>query len=372
MKGPTQADIAKALGLSQVTVGLALSKTPSPLQQRLRRETIALIREKAREMGYRPHRAAREMRNGKSNLIVHFNFGGYSEISARRSFHIGRLVHEAGYDFRSVEAYWWISDAERVIDEILSLQPEGLVISGSIQAPFTYAHLQTIIDAGIPVVTIGIELPGVPNIFYDVRQAFRDLTTHCLQAGARRLALVIQSEGSRLVGEKLAGFEEALGAVGGVFHRETRAAKTYRLQGPKPQGLVYLDRKNRTSQAVHDGGYQSLQEIMAWPVPPDAVICTNDTYAIGALNYCLRKGIRVPDECMITGFDNLSIIRSLPCTITTVDQPIQEFCQEAMNLLIGQIRAGQPSGETIRLVPCPALLPGESTLNPEPPVTALT
>lgn len=365
MRGPTQADIARALGLSQATVGLALAEKPSPLQLRLRRETIEKVREKARKMGYRPHRAAREMRCGRSNLIVHLNFSGYTEMAARRSFHLGRLMHESGFDFRSVEAYWWISDPERVIDQILSLHPEAVIVSGSVQAPFNLEHIQTLHRRKIPVVTIGFQVPGVSSVVYDARGAFRDLTRHCLEAGSRRPVLVLRRTPFETGWQTLAkgeGFREVLEAAGGTLEDGGNSRKGAN-GGAKVRGAVFWDTGVRTSHAFHDGGLQAMAEMSEWSQPPDAVICSNDTYAIGVLNYCVRFGVAVPESCMITGFDNIAGIRSLPRTITTIEQPIEAVCQQAMDLLreeLGRKSRSRRSAVQI-VVPCGAILPGEST-----------
>lgn len=366
MKRPTQKDIADALGLSQTTVTIALTISPDEPSGRLKQATVRKIHEKARELGYRPHRAARAMRKGRSNLLVHLNFGGSSETAALRNFHIGRLIHQAGYDFRTIEGYWWISDAASIMDQVLSLQPEGVIVSGALQAPFRREDFDVLGD--IPLVMLGSLWPGVPGVIYGAEEAFCKLTTHCIEQGARRLVLltrqVSMNSNWQTLG-KIQGFQDALAAAGARFLPNRGDGWD---DAPDICGTVIGDAGRRSALAFHDGGSACMQEMLSWDRCPDAVICTNDVYAVGALSHCLRRGVRVPEECMITGFDNLSVIRHLPCLITTMEQPVEQMCEKAISLLIDRLQ-GVNEQPLHHVLPCTSFLPGESTQSQISPVS---
>ena len=337
MKKTTQADIAKALGISQATVGLVVGDTDSPLRQRLNPQTVLRIQEKARELGYVPHRGAQMMRRGRSNVIALLNFGGYSELAAKRVYHIGRLVHNAGFDFQTIDAYWWVGDAKHTLNQIISMRPEGVIIVGSIQNDFGASHIEELTRQGIPIVTLGLAFEGVPRVRYDARSAFRTLTHWYLDQERGRIVTVIPQAEQTLswqVQERLKGFQEAVTARSGRFPTVLNGfspQKVESINGVAAATIIAPARK--VPFAPFQRGMDAMESLREWSELPNGIICINDEFAIGALTVCARNAIAVPDDVMVSGFDNLSYGTQGPVSLTSVEQPIEAMSEAAIEML---------------------------------------
>ena len=346
MSKVTQADIARALGLSPTTVGLVVGNTSSPLARRLSKETIERVRKKAEEMGYLPNRAAQIVRRGRSNLIVLLSMTGQSEVGARCAYQIGRLVHEAGFEFQTIEAYWWPGDGKRFVEQVLALRPEGVIVTGSIQTQMDFERIQR---SGILMVSIGCWIPGVPFIRADVAQAFFELTTAAIAAGRERLALLVKDAQEMLwpTRERLNGFRNAVKAAGLPAPREYRYGDALP-EKREPGAAVFFD----TRRAQFFEPFTPGTTIAEWiGTYPDALICTNDHYAFGVMTHYLQNGVRIPGQIMVSGFDNLSFTTQGVAPLTTVEQPVVEMAEAAMRLLREWI-GGTPPGHREEIYPC--------------------
>lgn len=376
MKRVTQSDIAKALGISQVTVGLVVGNGESPLRNRLAPETVLKIQEKARELGYVPDRAAQIMRNGRTNLIVLLNFSGYSELASQRVYHVGRLAYEAGFDFQVIDVYWWASSAQRVVDQILSLRPQGVMIVGAVQNDFGAAHVGLLKRKGIAMVAVGTEIPGsipgVPLVRYDARLAIATLTKWCIENGSQRPVLVMPYHDG-LAGwqarERLLGYQQALIETTGSAPKEHLG-----LEEPPYEpvngvaGVVLAAPKRRNAFKPFQLGVVAMKAFLSWSRLPDALVCVNDDFAIGVLSICSRNQIDVPGQLVVTGFDNIAYTTQGSISITSVEHPTAEMCELAFTLL-GSRLGGSPAlheEKEEHVLPC-RIIWRESTGHPPEP-----
>jgi len=344
----TQTDIAQALGLSPTTVGLVVGGSQSPLRQRLSKETVRRIQEKAEEMGYLPNRAAQAMRKGRTNLIVLLNMSGHSELGGKRAYHIGKRVQEAGFDYQIVEAYFWPGDGKRLIEQVIALRPEGVLATGSVQTTMDFERIRR---ARIPLVAVDMEIPGVPWIRHDIASAFRELTLGCLGAGKRHLVQLLRKspaeEYSWQRNERIKGFTEALKEAGWPSPRTLSLGERLQRKGKKSATII-LDERKTTRFEPFEAGTSSAQWIRD---VPDALLCTNDDYAIGALTYYQQAGYSVPGQIALSGFDNLSYTTQGAIPITTVELPIAQVCHAAVELLEAKIK-GRPPECKEEVFPC--------------------
>ncbi len=371
MKKVTQTDIARALGISQATVGLVVGQTDSPLRQRLHPETVRRIQEKATELGYTPHKGAQMMRTGRSNLIVLLNCGGASELAARRLFHLSRLVHEAGYDFQSVDAHSWMGDPKKIVEQIISLRPEGMLMIGSFQTHFKGADVAEIQRRGIPIVPIGAGLAGAPRVRYDGRAAFRTLTQHHLRLGRRRLVVLLPGrhrEPTWQVRERVEGFREALAEAG---HAPPEWRDDLRCPGWSKRGdcraAIVAVPVSLQPFAPFEPGMEGMKALLQWRTRPDGLLGINDEFAIGAMSICYRAGVSIPGEITVSGFDNLVYTTQGPVPLTSVEQPMEVICEAALEMLQKRMkgRTHPAEAEEERIFPC-TIQWRESTGEPPP------
>lgn len=337
MGGTTQAQIARKLGLSRSTVAAALNPR-SPV--RLSEETRSLILNAAERMGYRPHRYAQIMRAGTSGLIGVFHFGGLSQVAAERVWHASHAIQKAGYQVWSNDASWTTGEVRAACEAMLDARVEGVIVAG-LNDPLSVAELQVLQAARIPIVALsGNELPRTPHIRGDARAAFCGLVEHLAGLGRKRLLLLFSlthriQQGARIWAgvERMEGFRAGLKSARG---REVRKfSGRCGIEGVVA-GLEYVsDRFDPFCQAR-----DAMLEI--YPrLQPDAVLCANDDWAIGALSALRILGKSVPGDVAVTGFDNTSVGAYLEVPLTTVGQPSRLMAEHAAELLIRKIRGGR-------------------------------
>jgi LacI family transcriptional regulator len=104
-----------------------------------------------------------------------------------------------------------------------------------------------------------------------------------------------------------------------------------------------------TADWTSGGAGRAMQNVLASGAPlPEAIVCANDQMAIGVLQVALRAGLRVPDDLVVTGFDDLPVVRHLHPGLTTVRQPSQRLGSVAVEALVGLIEGtGGPSRQVV-------------------------
>jgi DNA-binding LacI/PurR family transcriptional regulator len=175
-----------------------------------------------------------------------------------------------------------------------------------------HGHYATLVEEGARLVFVNgaLHTLDVPSVGVDERAAGEIATQHLLELGHERIGFVAGPEHSLPTQLKAAGREMAL-----------RAAEL------DTDGLVAY------APFGFDGGRRALTELLAQPDPPTGVICSSDLMAIGAMHEAARRGIRVPSELSIVGFDGIDAGSWTTPGLTTVAQPIAEIADTAVGTL---------------------------------------
>ena len=278
------------------------------------------------------------MRKGSSGLIGIFHFGGLSQVAAERIWFASRSVQETGYQILVNDASWSHGGVRAGCEAMLDARVEGVVVAG-LNDPVGVKELKVLQKAKIPIVTLsGNELPGTPHIRGDASEAFRKVTAHLISMGRKRLLLLCTLTHRVELGayiwaglERLEGFRAAIHAAAG------KEVKSYSSRD-EVQGRVvnreFVPARFDPFQQAHDAVMQILDDSSR----PDAIICTNDDWAIGALAALRKRGVSVPREVAVTGYDNTSVGTYLDVPLTTVSQPNAEMAEHAVVLLCRAIQ----------------------------------
>ncbi|WP_342747230.1 putative protein N(5)-glutamine methyltransferase [Luteimicrobium subarcticum] len=162
----------------------------------------------------------------------------------------------------------------------------------------------------------------VPSVSAAHLTSSRDLTQHLLDLGHRRIGVVSGPPDWLASRARLAGHASALADVGLL---------------PDPS-------LRRSIHATADEGFRAAGELLDEPGPggpPTAIVAFNDKAASGVLRAAAERGLRVPDDLSVTGFDDLDLARSTVPPLTTVHQPLEEMGRMAVSLLL-RLVAHQP------------------------------
>ncbi|MDW8289536.1 MAG: GntR family transcriptional regulator [Armatimonadota bacterium] len=186
--------------------------------------------------------------------------------------------------------------------------------------------LQRARAAGIPLVFLDRRPPeGFPADYVGVdnRHAAAQIVHHLLSRGHRYIAHITNIDNASTVHERLQGYRDALLEAGIPFRAE----------------LVL------TETGVPEVGYQSVYDslaaqLMELPGPPTAVFCVNDTLALRLVDALRARGVRVPEDLAVAGFDGLE--RWLPGSpfLTTANQPFERIGEWAARLLLQRMEQG--------------------------------
>jgi LacI family transcriptional regulator len=139
---------------------------------------------------------------------------------------------------------------------------------------------------------------------------------HLLSLGHRRIAAITGPRGWAVTEQRLRGYRSALAAAGVMPDPELEVESDFRAEGGAKAALVVLDR----------------------PDPPTAVFAFNDLIAIGVMQAARVRGVRVPDELSVVGFDDTFEASIVTPALTTVRQPLEEMGRMAVNLLRRQLQ----------------------------------
>lgn len=309
--------VARRAGVSIATVSRVQAghRAVTPATQERVRRAID-------ELGYRPSASARALAGQRHDAtgVVFPNLSGpyYSEVILgyeERASEEGESVFILGTQGRARTNEQVAELADRV---------DGLVVMGRTIDDDVVERMHR---AGVPVVMLARPPVGTADtVRVENTEPARALTAHLIAHGYRRFTFLGEPKGSPDVSERYAGFCAAL------------AEADLRAPTPVRSGFRELD-GYRAASALLDGG-----------TAPDAILAANDEIAIGAIRAARERGLRIPDDLAITGWDDIALAEHVSPGITTVRQPLRELGRIAATLLIERIRGR-------RAEPCHVLLP---------------
>lgn len=325
-KRVTSRQVAERAGVSRTTVSFVLNDVEGSNISQATRERVL---EAAEELGYVPSAAARTLvsgRTGTLGLILghaeHLTVDafipqllyGLNDAIRRHGF---RLLVEAVEDIGRADAYRELVHAKQ-IDGLVALNPRS-----------DDEQLPRLIEEGFPVVVIGdTSRRNGYAVNVDDRVAARRATEHLLALGHRRVAhLTFSPEGYLATRHRLAGYREALEAAG-VDPDETPIA--YGNYGP-------------------ESGYRAMRDLLASGPPPSALFAGNDTVALGAMAAIRERGLGIPDDVAVVGFDDIPTAPFFSPPLTTIRSPAIEQGRLAMELLVALVAGERPEPSRITL-----------------------
>ncbi|MBI1759116.1 MAG: LacI family DNA-binding transcriptional regulator [Actinobacteria bacterium] len=204
----------------------------------------------------------------------------------------------------------------------------------------SHDHYLRLVDEGVHMVLVNGTLPAldVPSVSVDEQVAGYAAARHLIQLGHRRIGFVSGPARSMPSRAKAAGWQLALEGAG----LDADPA----LVAHAPYGAT--------------GGALAAGRLLELPHPPTGVICSSDLMAIGALSEAQRRGLRVPQELSVVGFDDIPMAQHVAPGLTTLAQPITEIARAAIDGLITAME-GAGAGSAHARVFRPRLVVREST-----------
>jgi LacI family transcriptional regulator len=307
----TLEDVARHAGVSLATASRVLNGSSRRVGAALR-ERVELA---ATELGYQPNATAQTLARGSSNvigLVVHDltdpYFAALAGGAMRAADRLG-LVVMVGTTYR---------DPEREIGYVSTLRAQrvqAILLAGSRVADEQVtgrlrAELARYRESGGRVACVGQNLLGVDTVAPANRAGAAALARSLSELGHTRFAVLAGPPWLVTASDRTAGFAAALEELG--------------LPAPK---IVHggFDR---------DGGYNAVREMIDTDVT--CVFAVNDVMAVGALAALRERGVSVPGDLSVAGFDDIATLRDLVPALTTVRLPLAEMGERALELALGE------------------------------------
>jgi DNA-binding LacI/PurR family transcriptional regulator len=298
-------DVARQAGVSVATASRVVSGFDN-----VRSETRERVERAMRDLLYVP--PGRRPATGMIGLLVPhlWNpiFPALAQAMEERATEAGYasiLCNTSAAAFREVDYVHMLLD--RGADGMIFISCEMTNMSGD------HDHYGRLVEEGARLVFVNgaLNTLNVPSVGVDERTAGELATQHLLDLGHERIGYVAGPDHYLPTRQKAAGRRSAL-----------------RGAGLDPDGLVAYG-EDFTVQA----GRTALRNLLAGGEPPTGVICSSDLMAIGALQEATEQGLRVPDDLSIVGFDGIEATAWTKPALTTVEQPIEEIAETAVNSL---------------------------------------
>jgi LacI family transcriptional regulator, repressor for deo operon, udp, cdd, tsx, nupC, and nupG len=330
MANATIQQVAAEAGVSVASVSRAF-QFPEQVTEKTKKRVFAAVE----KLNYIPNAQARAFRTSRTKLVIALvpDIGNtfFSEIirgieQAAKLEGYSILLGDTQYDHEKEQRYGDML-SERQADGLITLVP----------------RLPNIRVMGrLPVVTLTqwVDDPTISAVSIDNFAAMRDSTNYIIGLGHRKIAYLGGQLNSPLSVERRKGFVEAM----------TNAK------------MAIDETICKESAFSIDNGEATAEMILATGVPFTAIICSSDELAIGAIQALRQRGLSVPEDVSVMGFDNITFARHTNPPLSTIAQPRGDLGREGMLMLL-QILA-DPDVPTKRLVLPTKLIERGSTAPP--------
>ncbi|AGH50146.1 MULTISPECIES: LacI family DNA-binding transcriptional regulator [Sphingomonadales] len=307
---PTIADVAREAGVSPMTVSRVING-----EKNVREATREAVNAAIAALNYAPNPAARSLAgadqirigllysNPSSAYLSEFLVGGLDQASRRN---VQLVVEKCDLDRHEVEV------AQRLVASGI----DGIILPPPLCD--SQAVLKVLADAGTPAVAVatGRVADNVSAVSIDDFEAAFAMTRHIVSLGHRRVGFIIGNPNQTASGRRLEGYRAALEAAGLPLADEliTQGLFTYR------------------------SGLDAAERLLELAEPPSAIFASNDDMAAATVAVAHRRGLDVPGDLTVCGFDDTALATTIWPELTTIHQPITDMSRAAVELLVDEIK----------------------------------
>ena len=320
-------DIARDLGVSVITISKVLRNHPD-----VGDETRERVLARVKELDYRPNLAARSLVTGRTYLVGLVVPDLLHPFFAEIAKSLSEALRESGY-------YLIVSSSdedpdleEQEINQLLARRLDTLIIASCRSTVELFFRIE---KQKTPYVLIDRNLPGLSANFVGVDDEAVGMlaTRHLIDIGCRRIAHIRGPETSPGI-RRVEGYKRALTQTG------LKVIDDYIIQEPKGD----VETRQR--------GAEAMRQLLNLKPRPDGVFCFNDPMAMGAMNYALDQGVRIPEDIAVIVCGNLHYDDALSVPLSSINQHSRQIGQEAGRIALGILNSKiPPRPESVVLQP---------------------
>ncbi len=317
-------DISKACGVSIATVSKALNDHSD-----ISRETKERIREVAEELGYHPNAAAQALKTNRSNnigvlFVDEANSGLTHDYFAYVLDSFKKRAEQEGFDITFINSDKSRNGNMTYLSHAIYRGFDGVVIAC---VEFSDPQVDELIKSNIPVVTIDHSFYNRIAIVSDNIKGVKELVTYIYEQGHRKIAYVHGQEDTAVTQSRVASFYNTMQELGVSIPDEYVISTPYRNT---------------------DKAFEATNRLLDLEDPPTCILYPDDFAAFGGLNAIRQRGLRVPEDVSVAGYDGIAIARHISPRMTTVVQNTEKIGSEAAAKLIDLIN--NPKGTLIEQI----------------------
>ena len=339
IRGATLKDVAVLAGVGPATVSVALHGSRSGT--RVSEETRRRIQKAAEELRYRPNALARSLKGGRTHIFGYYRYFSPGPPSAFDAEVIAGLQEGCNAERMDLllQGAFEGRSSQEVYARLSDRRMDALILLTFPDDPLA-EHLR---GEELPVVAIADAIPGIPSVVADDAQGGRLMAAHLYEKGHRDVVYIDLRRSPVSMARRYAGFLSEAQA------REM-TVETYLTDnaGPPDWGVPAWD--DPEFVALFSGELRGRR--------PTAFACWSDVGAIALRKRLQERGVRVPEEAAIIGFDGIELYGMTLGGLTTISSPMLAVARTAVSLLCQRLRGEIVPEETVLPV---SLRPGDTT-----------
>ena len=306
-------DIARETGLSLATISKYLNGGSLRVKNRV------AIEDAIKKLDYHVNEYARGLKSKKSRTVGMVLPELANLFNMKIVSTIEQMLQKHGYSVIICDSQNSLEQEAHCVEFLLNKQVDGII---NIPMGNNSKHLRPAVEHNVPILLLDRpleDLNGVAScVLIDNQSASRGAVRRLLEAGHRRIGVVVGPEGVYTADMRLRGYREALEEYG-IAYDETLVA--------------------RASLTV-EGGYRQVKRLLKDPNNMTAVFVTNYEMTLGALIALNKGGIKIPEEISVVGFDNImDLSQVFRPSLTIVIQPMEQIGLQAARLMLERLSA---------------------------------
>lgn len=324
MSKTTLLDIAKHANVSRTTVSMVLNNKDISVSE----ETRNRILDAAKELNYIPNSLARSLSTKKSYTIGFVIPDIENPFFAEMAKAIETEAEKMGYSTILCNTFNRSEKEEEYIKLLISKLVDGVIIVASGRKNNSINMLK---DNEVPFVIVDRHVDEEENIngvFCDNEEGIKIGLDYLIEKGYKNIAFVGAAK-NQIISNSRLGYFSKLANKYNIFN----------------EGLIEED------EISLEGGIKATERLINREEKIDVIFYSSDVMAIGGMKCLIRKGLKIPEDISILGYDNIGICSFIEPELTTIAQPIYNMGEEAFNLLMNVIKANNTKENVINLKP---------------------
>lgn len=335
-------DVARAAGVSVTTVSHAVNRT-----RHVNPGTIEKVKATIEQLGYQPSGVARALKSNRTHTVGMIVTSSTNPFFAEVIRGVETGCFDRGYSLMLCNSGDVAQKLTAYLRTLMMKRIDALLVMTSNASSDFFRRLEQI--RTVPIIALDTTIPRVDCLINDDSLLGGRLAgAHLAGKGFARIGCITGPAEHPRSAERLTGFTAALSEAGKPLDPRLMIESDLTVGGGHAAMAALLDRCGANR--------------------PDAIFCFNDLVAIGAMCAAQQRGLRVPENLAVIGYDDIDIAAFTSPPLTTIRQPAYDIGVKAAELLVGLLDHGRPLPPTLALEPVlverlsvtPATNPGRS------------